>query len=132
MSLKRWFPIKLCITTIKSKILVIMQLFRTKRNMQRDKSTYLSPTKSYSYALALLKLPVFRSIARSSTRRKHRAQTCKVDKQEQLRTIHQSREALKERRVWLGSRTQETLRVELSRYLDYITQRLWAWYILIK
>jgi hypothetical protein len=37
-----------------------------------------------------LDLQDFRSAARSSTRSKHRAQTCRADKQEKLRTIHQA------------------------------------------
>jgi hypothetical protein len=56
-----------------------------------------------------------------------------ADKQEQIRTIHQSRKGLKRGQgLVLRSRTQETLRVELPRDLDYNTQRLCACYILIE
>jgi hypothetical protein len=38
------------------------------------------------------------------------AQTCKANIQEQLRTIHQTRKALKEQGLDLGTQTQEMLK----------------------
>jgi hypothetical protein len=56
--------------------------------------------KNYSYVLPLLlfhtlDLHDFRTTTRSSTRSKHQAQTCKADKQEQLRQCTNQEKALK-------------------------------------
>jgi hypothetical protein len=68
-----------------------------------------------------LKLPNFRSTARSSTRRKHQAQTYKADKQEQLRQYTNQEKALKTKQgLAQGPRTQKHL--GLSGDLDHITQ----------
>jgi hypothetical protein len=52
------------------------------------------------------------------------------NKQEQLRTIHQTREALKGQVLVLGTQTQETLKA-IGRFGLYHT-RLCVWYILIE
>jgi hypothetical protein len=52
------------------------------------------------------------------------------NKREQLITINQTREALKEQSLVLGTQTQETLKA-IERFGLYHT-RLCAWYILIE
>jgi hypothetical protein len=82
--------------------------------------------KNYSYVLPLLlfhtlNLHDFRTTTRSSTRSKHRAQTCKADKQEQLRQyINQEKALQKEQGLAQGQRTQK--HSGLSGDLDHITQ----------
>jgi hypothetical protein len=78
--------------------------------MQGEKSTCLSQHKAtlMLFRSCSLKLPNFRSTARSSTRSKHRAQTCKADKQEQLRQYTNQEKALKkEQGLAQGPRTQK-------------------------
>jgi cell shape-determining protein MreC len=68
-----------------------------------------------------LKLPNFQSTARSSTRSKHRAQTRKAHKQEQIRQYTNQEKALKkEQGLAQGPRTQK--HSGLSGDLDHITQ----------
>jgi hypothetical protein len=66
--------------------------------------------------------------------------TCKEDKQEQLRTIHQSRKGFKRgQSLVLGTQTQKNAKngtivekTHLSKDLYYNTQKLYARYILIE
>jgi hypothetical protein len=98
--------------------------------MQRGKIHLPFSNKNYSYVLPLLlfdtlDLQDFRTTTRSSTRSKHRAQHIQS---RQTRTTKNNTPIMKgskrEQGLVLGSRTQETLRPELWRDLNYYTQRL--------
>jgi hypothetical protein len=96
-----------------------MQLFRTKKNMQREKTTCLSQHKATlmlfrSCSLETLDPRDFETSARPSTRSKHRAQHAKQQTSTTKNNAPIKKGLKREPGSVLGTQTQETLRTELS------------------